>query len=82
MKRLPLITSIVICLGAIATIVLNVVSCRSRAAGQPPAPPEPPKEQTPAEEAAAYTARLAKERMELTLKPDEIRLVADVGQFW
>ena len=64
MKRLPLITSIVICLGAIATIVLNVVSCRSRTAGQPPAPPEPPKEQTPAEEAAAYTARLAKERME------------------
>ena len=36
MKRLSLITSIVICLGAIATIVLNVISCRSRNAGQTP----------------------------------------------
>ncbi|MBO7687096.1 MAG: hypothetical protein J6V72_11965 [Kiritimatiellae bacterium] len=28
------------------------------------------------------TLHFAKERMSLTLKPDEIRLVADVGQFW
>ena len=41
MKRLPLITSIVICLGAIATIVLNVVSCCRRAAEPPPSAPAP-----------------------------------------
>ena len=38
MKRLPLITSIVIIVGAVATIVLNVLSCRSRAAQTPPEP--------------------------------------------
>ena len=39
MKNLRLITSLVICVCAIATIVVNVRSCRSRAAVQPP--PEP-----------------------------------------
>ena len=47
MKRLPLITSIVIILGAVATIVLNVLSCRSRNAVQ--TPPEPAKPLTAAE---------------------------------
>jgi hypothetical protein len=41
-KRLPLITSIVIIVGAVATIVLNVLSCRSRNAEQtPPESAEP-----------------------------------------
>ena len=38
MKRLPLITSLVICVCAIATIVVNVLSCRNRAAQTPPEP--------------------------------------------
>ncbi len=54
MKRLPLITSIVICLGAIATIVVNVRSCRQQAAGQvQPAPLSP----------AERTQKLIRERM-------------------
>lgn len=47
MKRLPLITSIVICVGAIATIVLNVLSCRNRAALE--TPPEAAKPKSAAE---------------------------------
>ncbi len=38
MKRLPLITGIVVIIGAIATIVINVQSCRNRRAAAPSAP--------------------------------------------
>ena len=48
MKRLPLITSIVIIVGAIATIVLNVLSCRNRAAMEPPSEPLSAAERTQA----------------------------------
>ena len=48
MKRLPLITSIVIIVGAVATIVLNVLSCRNRAAMEPPSEPLSAAERTQA----------------------------------
>ena len=54
MRRLPLITSIVIIVGAVATIVLNVLSCRNRNAVQtPPAPLS----------AAERTQKMIEERM-------------------
>lgn len=54
MKNLRLIASIVICVGAIATIAVNVLSCRNRAAMQ--IPPEPLS-------AAERTQKMIDERM-------------------
>ena len=71
MKRLPLITSIVIIIGAVATIVLNVVSCRNRAAMQ--TPPDPAKPLTAAERTQAY----ARERMADPAYTNGLALLAD-----
>ncbi len=84
MKRLPLITSIVICLGSIATIILNVVSCRSRR--QAVAEPTPPKPLSVAERTQkmidermadpAYTnglAKLAVRQMDLARQRNAVR---------
>jgi hypothetical protein len=70
-KRLPLITSIVIIIGAVATIVLNVLSCRSRNAVQ--TPPEPAKPLTAAERTQAY----ARERMADPAYTNGLALLAD-----
>ena len=48
MKRLPLITLIVVIVGAVAIIVLNTLSCRSRKAVQTPPKPLSAKERTQA----------------------------------
>ena len=68
MKRLPLITGIVICIGAIATILLNVYSCRNRAAVQ--TPPKPLS-------AAARTQALIRERMSDPSYTNGLALLAD-----
>ncbi len=71
MKRLPLITSLVICVGAIATIVLNVHSCRGRNAVQ--TPPEPPKTLS----AADRTQALIRERMSDPNYTNGLAILAD-----
>ncbi len=48
MKRLPFITILVVVIGAIATIVVNVKSCRNRAAMQAPSQPLSAAERTQA----------------------------------